>query len=352
ATESPPSSQKVAQLQLFCVLDVSEREFSCCCHASASPLLEGGPPHKPHHPLRLAAMGAKRPFADVESQDPGQATAGPPPENPKRRKQFGSNKHKAKEGTSEFAKKRVRNIERLLQRNKDLPANVRNDLERELASHRVDIADKAFLRKRGAMITKYHMVRFFERKKASRLVKQLQRRIEKKPDSEDMDNLKRELHVAEVDEAYTVYHPHVEPYISLYGNAKSADDDDDDAGRIPAAKIALKAGRPPMWSVVEKTMEEGLEALKRLRERRSADESEPKPKRAQPKASVTKCSDGHQQREQNRGRRQPDGGTDVASGKKGGQPPPNRRERRRLMREAAPAVDDSDDGDGGFFEGS
>ncbi|POR34036.1 rRNA-processing protein efg1 [Tolypocladium paradoxum] len=293
-------------------------------------------------------MGAKRPFADVESQDPGHAADGPSLDNPKRRRHFGSGKHKAKEGTSEFAKKRVRNIERLLQRKQDLPANVRNDLERELAAHRVDIADKGFQRKRSAMISKYHMVRFFERKKASRLVKQLQRKIEKNPDSEDMDSLERELHVAEVDEAYTLYHPHVEPYISLYGN-KSADDDED-VGKTPAARVALKAERPAMWSVVEKTMEEGPEALKRLRERRSADESKPKPKRPQPKASTAKPSDGHKQQERNKGRLQQDGKTDVATGKKDEQPPLNRRERRQLMREAAPAADDSDDGDGGFFE--
>ncbi|KND94829.1 rRNA-processing protein efg1 [Tolypocladium ophioglossoides CBS 100239] len=288
-------------------------------------------------------MGAKRPFADVESQNPGQAAGGPSVDNPKRRKQFGFNKHKAKEGTSEFAKKRVRNIERLLQRKQDLPANVRNDLERELASHRVDIADKGFQRKRSAMISKYHMVRFF-----GTLVKQLQRQIEKKPDSKDMDNLKKELHVAEVDEAYTLYHPHVEPYISLYGNAKSADDDEK-TGKTPAARIALKAERPPMWTVVEKTMGEGQEALKRLRERRSADESKPKPKRAEPKTSTAKSSDGHKQQEQNRGL-QPDGKANVAHAKKGEQPPLNRRERRRLMREAGPVVDDSDGGDGGFFE--
>ena len=105
-------------------------------------------------------MGAKRSFAEVEPQDAAHA-AGAPSFDPKRRKQFGSNKHKAKEGSSEFAKKRVRNIERLLQRKSDLPANVRNDLERELASHKVDIADKSFQRKRSAMISKYHMVRFF-----------------------------------------------------------------------------------------------------------------------------------------------------------------------------------------------
>lgn len=67
----------------------------------------------------------------------------------------------AKEGRQGFAKKRIRNIERLLERNKDLPANVQNDLQRELATLKATVSDKSFHRKRSAMISKYHMVRFF-----------------------------------------------------------------------------------------------------------------------------------------------------------------------------------------------
>ena len=128
-----------------------------------------------------------------------------------------------------------------------------------------------------------------ERKKASRLVKQLRRQIESDPNSDDVASLKQQLHVAEVDEAYTQYHPHVEPYISLYGNAKPSDGDES-ADKTPVAKLALKAERPPMWAEVETTMEEGLEALKRLRERRSADDSTPAPsaqRRRSPRGPTT-----------------------------------------------------------------
>ena len=100
-------------------------------------------------------MGSKRPLADDAGDHDGESS-----NHPKRRKFYGSGKHKAKEGTSEFAKKRVRNIQRLLQSKADLPANVRNDLERELAALRSDVADRAFQKKRSAMIAKYHMVRF------------------------------------------------------------------------------------------------------------------------------------------------------------------------------------------------
>lgn len=79
----------------------------------------------------------------------------------KKQKQSGKSKNRPNEGSSQWARKRARNIDRLLQRNQDLPANVRNDLERELAAHKTTVTDKAFQKKRSAMIGKYHMVRFF-----------------------------------------------------------------------------------------------------------------------------------------------------------------------------------------------
>lgn len=196
-----------------------------------------------------------------------------------------------------------------------------------------------------------------ERKKASRLVKQLRRQIESDPNSDDIASLKQQLHVAEVDEAYTQYHPHVEPYISLYGNAKPSDGDES-ADKTPVAKLALKAERPPMWAEVETTMEEGLEALKRLRERRSADDSTPAPKRPAPKKSSganntpLKPQQEHKQRHETQSKHQHgDKSKPAGAGERGAKTALNRRERRRLMRETMAADEDADsDGGGGFFE--
>ncbi|GAO13254.1 hypothetical protein UVI_02026000 [Ustilaginoidea virens] len=236
----------------------------------------------------------KRPFANVESQDDdgsraGSSPFGGPGFNPKRRKQFRTGKNKAREGSLAFSKKRARNIERLLQRQTNLPANVQNDLERELAAHRATVSDREFQKQRSSMISRYHMVRFFERQKASRLVKQLKRKLEQTPEADDAERLKRQLHVAEVDEAYAIYHPHLEPYNSLYGStARSKEDKDDDndgeegVNQSSVAKAALEAERPPLWRVVEEAMDKGVEALEQLRERRSADDqmAKTKPRRA------------------------------------------------------------------------
>lgn len=104
-------------------------------------------------------MGTKRPFNDVDSRNADDKAD--MPGNVKRQRQLGKGKHRAKQGNNEFSKKRARNIQRLLQRRQDLPANVFNDLKRELEVHKAGVADKAFQRQRSAMIAKYHMVRFF-----------------------------------------------------------------------------------------------------------------------------------------------------------------------------------------------
>ncbi|KHN96228.1 rRNA-processing protein EFG1 [Metarhizium album ARSEF 1941] len=303
----------------------------------------------------------KRSFSDVDND--AEARARPAPANgfnPKRRKQYGTGKHKAKEGSLEYSRKRARNIERLLRRKRDLPANVQHDLQRELESHKSTVSDKSFLKKRSAMISKYHMVRFFERKKASRLAMQIKRKMEQNPGAHDVEDLKRQLHIAEVDEAYTIYHPHMEPYISLYGSSKSDDNDkgEDAAGegsqakQTPAAKASLSDERPPMWSVVEKTMEEGVEALKRLRERRCTVGSGPASRKHHPStSSSSKKTDVRQEARKPSEQQSRPGGKDQASKQKGDQPQLNRRERRRLMREAVSATQSDEDDDGGFFEG-
>ncbi|KAJ2966964.1 hypothetical protein NQ176_g9899 [Zarea fungicola] len=287
---------------------------------------------------------------------------------------FSAGRHKAKHGSAEWAKKRTRSINRMMSRNTDIPANLRNDMERELAAHKTTIADKSFHRRRSAMITKYHMVRFFERKKATRLVKQLKRKLSEAADDDERTKLQADLHIAQVDEAYTMHHPHAETYISLYGNAKkdavgeagdNGDDDDDDK-KTPAAKAALAAERPPMWKVVESTMEEGIEALNRLRERRSANgddadgaeaagakQSHQRNPKSAPQRERMANVIAKQDQVKDRGNPKSAGASAASSGQKreGGKPGQlNRRERRRIMRETMAASADKEDEEGGFFE--
>lgn len=202
-----------------------------------------------------------------------------------------------------------------------------------------------------------------ERKKASRLVKQLQRRLEQETDANEAEKLRHDLHIAQVDEAYTLYFPHIETYVGLYSsNAKKAAGEETEAEKIAAAKAALEAERPPMWTVIEKAMAEGLPALEKLRDRRSPDDTgevddtqppiRPRPTAASgtPGSRPSGGASRHSQEQQKRPGKGPDSA--AAQSSKESQPELNRRERRRLMREALAATKDEDDenGDGGFFE--
>ncbi|KAL7937653.1 hypothetical protein V8C35DRAFT_293115 [Trichoderma chlorosporum] len=299
-------------------------------------------------------MGTKRQHDETESQG---AASG------KRQKSYVGRKRQAQDDSG--AKKRIRAIERSLRRNQDMPANVRIDLERELASQKQIMLDKAYKKKRSTMISKYHMVRFFERKKASRLVKQLKRQLEQETDADKTEKLRHDLHIAEVDEAYTLYFPHLETYVGLYSSAakKTADEEETEESKRAAAKAALEAERPPMWTVIEKALAEGPPALEQLRDRRSPDDTgeiddtQP-PIRPQPTAPSNAAEPRHNGPSRHaRGQQQqrPGKGPDTTSkhGDKDKPEPVNRRERRRLMREAQEAANDEDDenGDGGFFEG-
>ncbi|KAH8737756.1 hypothetical protein BGZ61DRAFT_582842 [Ilyonectria robusta] len=268
----------------------------------------------------------------------------------KKQKQSGKSKNRPNEGSSQWARKRARNIDRLLQRNQDLPANVRNDLERELAAHKTTVTDKAFQKKRSAMIGKYHMVRFFERKRAMRLAKQVRKRLEQSSSPEETEELKRHLHIAEVDEAYTQSFPHLETYVSLYKTESAKDDKDED--KAAKSKALLEAERPPMWSTIEQAMREGPSALRMVRERRSSDEaqggSQPERKQRKQRPTTTQTQNKPAARAQPTQQQK-----EKAAPQKNGDAPANmnRRERRRLMREAGTATGKDDDSDdGGFFE--
>jgi hypothetical protein len=156
-----------------------------------------------------------------------------------------------------------------------------------------------------------------------------------------------------------MHHPHIEAYISLYGNPKpeasekDGEGEEDDAKQTPTAKAALNAERPAMWSVIEKTMEEGPEALKQLRERRFADGSSPTPKKYRvPVKKAVSDNKAQPSRQLNPPQEQQGrtGAGEKTRNQNSEQPAAlNRRERRRLMRETVANKSDEDDV-GGFFE--
>jgi hypothetical protein len=102
-------------------------------------------------------MRSKRTFSEVDPSNPRSR----PDSSQYRHKKHKISKAKNEDNTNR-ARKRARNIQRLLQKDESkLPANVQKDMERELAALQQRIHDAEGKKQRSKMIGKYHMVRFF-----------------------------------------------------------------------------------------------------------------------------------------------------------------------------------------------
>lgn len=123
-------------------------------------------------------------------------------------------------------KKKIRDIERLLKKD-NLAANVRVDNERSLKALKVQLGNVEQQSKSKQIARKYHMVRFFERKKAVRQLKQARKAYEEAKTTQDRKTTKKARTVLkhkEIDVAYAFMFPKDQKYISLFPNPKNEDD--------------------------------------------------------------------------------------------------------------------------------
>ncbi|KAI1488104.1 hypothetical protein F5X96DRAFT_646918 [Biscogniauxia mediterranea] len=275
-------------------------------------------------------MSSKRKFADFNADAEPQARRRAPGHRlPKKSGKGNEKDHKTRPDNLNWLKKRVRDIERRFQAGKNLPANVQNELERELAHHQQRIVEITDAKKRKLMISKYHMVRFHERKKADRLAKQIRTQLEAATDEEEIKKLKADLHIAKVDGLYARYFPHRERYISMY--PVSSQDPSSKGGEksenASSAALALRRERPPLWALIEKASEKGEAALTEIRERKSDGGSESKTveRHVMEELSTTKRSSAPDSAGARRGKGKPYGQTETNN-------------------------DSGNDSEGGFFE--
>lgn len=160
-------------------------------------------------------------------------------------------------GSSAKLKKKIRDIERLLSKNDKLPADKKIEYERALKGLKVELQNSQNVLKAKHNATKYHMVRFFEKKKAIRKLKQLRKAYEDVQKTEvrkDIKKARKQLKHGEIDLMYVMLFPKSEKYISLYPSANDEDLSD------PNVKIGLRkteARRLEFRKEVEKMMEEG-----------------------------------------------------------------------------------------------
>ncbi|KAL7627019.1 rRNA-processing protein efg1 [Parahypoxylon ruwenzoriense] len=290
-------------------------------------------------------MGSKRKFSEFKAEQSGQTEKGGTRERipgyhaPKNPKKKNGKKSRVKPGSMNWVKKRARTIERRFKTGQNMPANIQNDLERELAHHQQKITEAADEKRRKTMIKKYHMVRFFERKKADRLAKQIKSQIETAKDDKEIDKLKADLHRAEIDSIYTRFFPYRERYISLYpvaslGLSVHGGEKAEDAS---SAAQALHTERPPLWEEIETASEKGIPALIEIRERKLGTGSRGKhprddgPSKDSAPATV------------NRANTKNSNASDGASSRQG-------KGKSRIKRDKPSEPIDGSDSEGGFFE--
>ncbi|KAI6246097.1 rRNA-processing protein efg1 [Erysiphe necator] len=181
--------------------------------------------------------------------------------NKKRRSQE-QNSHIIKSSSSINAiKKKLRDVNRRLGRPETISAEMQVEFERARDAYQLELNAAIAEKTRQRMIKKYHMVRFFERQKASRMIKRIRKHMLAANSIDEVHSLEKQLHGAEVDLNYTLYHPLSETYISLYPRNKSS------AEECNSNQDIFKK-KPPIWYEIEKAMVNG--SLEEIRHRMSA----------------------------------------------------------------------------------
>ncbi|KAL9612214.1 MAG: hypothetical protein Q9167_003202, partial [Letrouitia subvulpina] len=155
-------------------------------------------------------------------------------------------------------KSKIRDLTRMLNHAQNLPAGVRIEKERALAGYQQDLERTKAEQHRQHTIKKYHMVRFFERQKASRNLKRCQNRLASATLGDpNIQDLREDVHAATVDLNYTLFYPLIEKYVSLFPRNESNGKVSGNSGNT------LQHAKPAMWKIVENCMLNGqLEALR------------------------------------------------------------------------------------------
>ncbi|KAJ5276086.1 hypothetical protein N7524_002239 [Penicillium chrysogenum] len=249
-------------------------------------------------------------------------------------------------------KKRIRDVKRLLNK-VDLPADARILQERALAGYEQDLADETARRERSSLIKKYHFVRFLDRKTATKELNRLTRREKEDLDSKQKARLAAKIHNCRVNLNYTIYYPLTEKYIALYPNGKH--DTTDPESELQKQETKSNDAKPPLWSVVEKCMEE--KTLDLLREGKlyinaNGEKIQSSSSGMTTSASSQEQSKKKEQKKETKAATQKDKYVSKDDKKSSKKEKTARNEQASKQHEASqqPNAEDEDDSDGGFFE--
>ncbi|KIJ95096.1 hypothetical protein K443DRAFT_683278 [Laccaria amethystina LaAM-08-1] len=108
----------------------------------------------------------------------------------------------------------LRQTRRLLAKD-NLAADVRVETERRLKALEAELHQAEIANKERALAVRYHKVKFFERQKVTRKLKQAKARLESASGSEK-ETIASEVSALRVDLNYTLHYPKSQKYISLF----------------------------------------------------------------------------------------------------------------------------------------
>ncbi|KAK9723051.1 18S rRNA maturation protein [Basidiobolus ranarum] len=113
-------------------------------------------------------------------------------------------------------KKKLRDTQRLLKKDK-LGADVRVNAERKLKAIQLQLDELQLTEKEKKLTTKYRMIKFFERQKVTRKIKQCEKKLsEEDLKTKERKAIEKELKEHQVNLNYILHYPRLDKYISLF----------------------------------------------------------------------------------------------------------------------------------------
>ncbi|KAG2127226.1 hypothetical protein DEU56DRAFT_820810 [Suillus clintonianus] len=198
------------------------------------------------------------------ARDESKLTASSSPHSgPRRTKQKRHHPHNTQESLPgvQKIKSSLRQTRRLLAK-ENLAADVRVETERRLKALEADLARAETSKKERTYAMKYHKVKFFERQKLVRRIKQVKRDLTSGQETKK-EKLEGELEGLRVDLNYVLHYPRTKKYISLFppekrqGDAVSTTPDDSDQRITVRALIRDQMQRGEISKQPENELEGG-----------------------------------------------------------------------------------------------
>lgn len=177
---------------------------------------------------------------------------------------IGSNEDISSKPASKHTKKerkqnrstRIHSLRKQLARG-TLPSTIQQEKERELAALLHEQSQTFSKKQVRKTLEKYHYVRFLERKKAEKKLKQLRKQWETQGNKADLST---RIHEMEVNRNYAIYAPLGEKYISLFVSEAGEESNGTDSQSVE------QSSKPPTWYAIEAAMLRGEAELEALRD--------------------------------------------------------------------------------------